>query len=183
MDRFDRDVMYFLLFGKQISHLNAMIREVLSSTRLYHIKSIDELILSQERCSILIANITMIDKSSELFFSQLKPSDLYLYAERFWDTIISNVIKNDTNIVSIDVNNNNNKNSPLKSRNDENYMTLDIYREIILIGMLKYIEQTNQSYQLSSHLNDNNYKSTNNNLITKDFIMRNYEDLMRLKTK
>ena len=93
MDPVDRDMFYFLLFGKQGMQVKAIIREYLASHRLYNHCSKEEASQSKVRRASLCSSIKVVDKSSDLFFSQLKPSDLSLYADRFWSLIVDPLLQ------------------------------------------------------------------------------------------
>lgn len=88
MDPFDRTVFYFLLFGKHIRDHTAIAREFASDEEVFHYRSDDEASASLARRQYLEGKISIGERASELFFSQLKTSDIMLYAERFWNNVI-----------------------------------------------------------------------------------------------
>ncbi len=95
MDRMDRDVFYFLLFGKKLSNSNrsSIVREFRYDAQSFHYLSADELASSQLRRQWLDDHVSIPNSMSELMLSQLQSSDLLYAAERFWDSVIVKMSK------------------------------------------------------------------------------------------
>jgi len=170
MDRIDRDIFYFLLFGKQGTQVKAIVREYLTSHRLYH-SSKEEASQSKVRCALLSSSIRAVDKSSELFFSQLKPSDLSLYADRFWSLIVDPLhstlgpspnavadahtphaaIMSSATLSTVSA-------ASITDRTADIVISCDAYRDIVLVGMKKYVEKI--KFGSSSHVSSGTSSSS-----------------------
>ena len=142
IDQFDRDIFYFLLFGKNILNYNSILREYNTSNILFHSNNEDEINASIERKIWLDMNIPIIDKSSELFFSQLKAPDLALYAERFWDSIIEKMSIECLYFPFLKWEGDPHRKPSIANSGSDVTINWEIYREILLIGMKKYIERS-----------------------------------------
>lgn len=141
VDQFDRDVFYFLLFGKHVSNGKAVVREYASADVLFHSTSEDELMSSAARRAWLDANMPTIDKSSELFFSQLKGPDLSSYAERFWDNIVEKMSVECPNFPFLKWEGEAHRKPSIKNGGSDVTINWELYREIVLIGMKKFIDR------------------------------------------
>jgi hypothetical protein len=93
MDRLDRDIFYFLLFGKKNLNRATIMREYRYDKIMFHYMSKDEEANSLLRRQWLEDTIHIHQTSSELFLSQLQSSDLLNAAEKFWDNIIVKMSK------------------------------------------------------------------------------------------
>ena len=188
MDLVDRDMFYFLLFGKQGMQVKAIIREYLASHRLYHHCSKEEASQSKVRRASLCSSIKVVDKSSDLFFSQLKPSDLSLYADRFWSLIVDPLLQlsssssssghppvtetavghphaatvSTVSASSVSSSSSSSSSSSASSSVGPNTTTdyvsadtaaisCDVYRDIVLVGMKKYVEKVRFSSSVHSN--------------------------------
>jgi hypothetical protein len=188
IDRLDRDIFYFLLFGKKVSNRSVIVREYRNDSMIFHYLLRDE----QENCELrrtwLNDHISVPDSISELFLSQLQTSDLFYAAEKFWDTVIVKMSKDclqfpflhsfdssavrdsstqdedqiskegkSTHVDGQEIPNlqitlerpafrrmssrkSFTSSSPAKNSSDELTINWEIYREIILTGMKKYVE-------------------------------------------
>lgn len=141
VDQFDRDVFYFLLFGKHVSNGKAVVREYASADVLFHSTSEDELTASASRRAWLEHNMPTIDKSSELFFSQLKGPDLSSYAERFWDNIVEKMSMECPNFPFLRWEGEAHRKPSIKNGGSDVTINWEVYREIVLIGMKKFIDR------------------------------------------
>jgi hypothetical protein len=165
MDRLDRDIFYFLLFGKKSLNRSTIIREYLSDPMIFHYVSPQEQVNCDRRKKWLDENLFVPNSVSELFLSQLQASDLYYAAEKFWDMIVEKMAKEcqqfpntdcttETDVVvpadSADVGISKEVNSlPSSLRNGKEHeiavvefsIGWEVYREILLMGMKKYSEQ------------------------------------------
>ncbi len=127
MDFFDRDIMYFILLGKRMSGRSHVFRELKADSESFHFINEDESIKSRDRRIWIESNFSMTEFSSELFFSQLQTSDLIMYAERFWDNVVSRMARECICF-------------PQSDSTLEVSIGWELYRELILTGMKKYLE-------------------------------------------
>jgi hypothetical protein len=141
IDQFDRDVFYFMLFGKHVSNARAVVREHASADILFHSTSEDEIGASQARRQWLDANTPIIDKSSELFFSQLKGPDLGSYAERFWDNIVEKMSAECMHFPFLKWEGDERRKPSIKNGGSDVTINWELYREIVLTGMKKCIDR------------------------------------------
>jgi hypothetical protein len=128
----------------------------------------------------------VVDKSSDLFFSQLKPSDLSLYADRFWSLIVDPLLQlsssssssghppeTETAVghphaatvstvsassVSLSASSSVGPNTDYVSA-DTAAISCDVYRDIVLVGMKKYVEKV----RFSSSVHSNSSGTSNSN--------------------
>jgi hypothetical protein len=142
LDQFDRDVFYFLLFGKHVSNARAVVREYASADALFHSTSEDEIGASHGRRLWLDAHTPTIDKSSELFFSQLKGPDLGSYAERFWDNIVEKMSVECMHFPFLKWEGDERRKPSIKNGGSDVTINWELYREIVLTGMKKYVDRT-----------------------------------------
>lgn len=155
IDRVDREVLYFLLSGKHIADRKSIARELHGDVALLHFLSDDERATSEARRSWLEEHVTVAEKASELFFSQLKSSDLALYAERFWDKIVDSMSRNCLHFPFFKWEGDEHSSSgggggkakgAVKVEEQTDVMIgWELYREIILTGMKKYLDQEDHS--------------------------------------
>ncbi|KAJ1399095.1 hypothetical protein B484DRAFT_406427 [Ochromonadaceae sp. CCMP2298] len=118
-DPFDRDMLYFLLFGKAPPSIKAALRAARSLDEVCH-TSPEESAASGRRRAWLSSRIPLIVPSSELFFSQLRGSDLSMYAERFWDNTVQAMAVECADFPAA-------------------VLGWQVYREIVLVGVQSYI--------------------------------------------
>jgi hypothetical protein len=183
MDPVDRDMFYFLLFGKQGMQVKAIIREYLASHRLYHHRSKEEASQSKVRRASLCSSIRVVDKSSDLFFSQLKPSDLSLYADRFWSLIVDPLLQlslsssssssghppvtetaeghpHAATVSTVSAASSQSSVGPNTTTDyvsaDTAAIICDVYRDIVLVGMKKYVEKV----RFGSNVHNSNSSSS-----------------------
>jgi hypothetical protein len=139
VDELDRDIFYFLLFGKHVSNYKAVVREFASADVLFHTTSDDEIGATQGRREWLDAHMVTIDKSSEVFFSQLKGPDLGSYADRFWDNIIERMAMECAQFPFLQWDGDPHRKPSILNGGSGVTINWEVYREIILTGMKKYI--------------------------------------------
>eukprot|EP01032_Pedospumella_encystans_P011457 gene11457-13319_t len=142
VDEFDRDIFYFLLFGKHVSNFKAVVREFNSADVLFHSTSDDEIGAMLGRREWLDANVHTIDKSSEVFFSQLKGPDLGSYADRFWDSIIERMSTDCIHFPFLHWDGDPHRKPSILNSGSNVTINWELYREIVLTGMKKYIERS-----------------------------------------
>jgi hypothetical protein len=130
MDYFDRDILYFILLGKRMSGRSHVVRELRADVDAFHFNNKDDLATSKLRRHWIERNFSMTEFSSELFFSQLQTTDLIMYAERFWDNVVARLVRESDELPNRDKDNN----------TSEVVIGWEIYRELILTGMKKYLE-------------------------------------------
>jgi hypothetical protein len=141
VDRFDIEILYFLLFGKHIHNRRAIAREFSSDDTIFHFASEDECVSSDARRLWLEEKISVIKKSTELFFSQLKASDLTLYAERFWDKVVDVMSAECLSFPFFKWEGGVRTRSIHPGSQSAVTISWELYREIVLTGMKKYLEQ------------------------------------------